>query len=234
MIYRRFLITAFVAAVAFHSCENANGREERRPKTQHQDTTTRKKKSEPGDHFTGVVRAKAKTSYVDGAPEIFPSVKKLRNSLKDEEYMHKKSGARFRDADRCPEEQKNVAFTEVYIFAVSREDDNDFHVIIGSNKSQGKDQVLMSAEISALPDSTSPYYAKLKAVRDEFKAYFGERSNKEHVFVSSDKKPPIKLDYLEGSLFFDNHHYNAYSGFNGFKSSTAWEIHPVTAIKFAR
>jgi hypothetical protein len=126
-----------------------------------------------------------------------------------------------------------VYLYDLYIFGVSREDDNDFHVILGSYKSIEKNQLYFTAEISGLPDSASPYFSTLSKVRNQFIDYFGEDAKKEYVFVASKKNPPIHLDYIHGSLFFDNHHYSGHSSIKGFKVCSAWEIHPVTAIGFS-
>ncbi|MCE2772230.1 MAG: hypothetical protein LW750_02135 [Bacteroidetes bacterium] len=221
----RALIAVLLLVAIVSSCQDAPSQSFAAPAIQAIDST---------DIFLGKVRKETKTSFADAPVDTFRDVKQLRNSFKDEEWMHKYSDARKQKAPRCKEEQKNVALTNVYLFAVSREDDNDFHLILGSNPAQGKNQVLISAEVSGLPDPASPHYAALKAVRDIFKNYFSDRYQKEHVFFVNEKRPPIKLEYLEGSLFFDNHHYNAYSGFNGFKAATAWEIHPVRVLRFAK
>jgi hypothetical protein len=221
----RTLIAAFFFITVVYSCQDATSQSVAIPAVQAVDST---------EIFTGKVRKDAKTSFADAAVDTFRDVKQLRNSFKDEEWMHKYSDARKQKAPRCKEEQKNVALTNVYLFAVSREDDNDFHLILGSNPAQGKNQVFISAEVSGLPDPASPHYAALKAVRETFKHYFADRYKKEQIFFVNEKRPPIKLEYIEGSLFFDNHHYNAYSGFNGFKAATAWEIHPVRVLRFAK
>lgn len=194
--------------------------------------TTKKSGPDLQDRFLGTIRADVKTSFVTVAADSFESIKKLRNWLKDDEYMHKNTEAKHNNTPRTKEENHNVYLHDLYIFGVSREDDNDFHLILGSGKSIDKDQLYFSAEISGLPDSSSEYFSALSAIRNQFKSYFGDDVQKEYVFVASAKKPPIHLDYICGSLFFDNHHYGGHSAIKGYKVCSAWEIHPVTAIRF--
>ncbi|HET6990502.1 MAG TPA: hypothetical protein VFJ43_04220, partial [Bacteroidia bacterium] len=180
----------------------------------------------------GEIRADVKTSYVNAIPDTFESIKKLRNWLPDDEYMHKYTEAKHNNSSRTKEESHNVYLYNLFIFGVKREDDNDFHVILGSSKSLEKEQAFFSAEISGLPDTSSAFYKKLRGVRSTFMQHFGEDTKKEYVFVASAKNPPIPIDYICGSLFFDNHHYNGHSSVQGYKVCSAWEIHPVTAIGF--
>lgn len=184
------------------------------------------------DLFLGEVRADVKTSYVNFPADTFISLKKFRKWLPDDEYMHKETDAKHNDSPRTAEENHNVTLLDIYIYGVKREDDNDFHVILGPSLHTGKGPHFFSAEISGLPDPSSPYYAKLSEVREKFKTYFGDDIRKETVFAASDKKPPIHLQSITGSLFFDNHHYSGTSSVQGYKSFSAWEIHPVTGIEF--
>ena len=195
------------------------------------DTTT--KSDAITDVFTGKLRADVKTSYVNFPADTFFFIKDFHKWLPDDEYMHKYSDARFNDRPRCKEENKNVVLADLFIYGVKREDDNDYHIILGSSHKLHKDQPYFSAEISGLHDPSSASYQTLKAVRAKFKAYFGDDINKEYVFVASEKHPPIHIDYISGSLFFDNHHYSGHSSVQGFKVCSAWEIHPVTSIVFS-
>lgn len=184
------------------------------------------------DLFRGEIRSEAKTSFVSAVADTFESIKKLRNWLPDDEYMHKSTDAKHNNTPRTSEESHNVYLADLYIFGVKKEDDNDYHLILASSKKLEKDQPYFSAEISGLPDSTSQFFSTLSTVRNTFLSYFGDDANKEYVFVASEKHPPIHLLYIKGSLFFDNHHYGAHSSVKGFKVCSAWEIHPITAIKF--
>lgn len=194
--------------------------------------TVKKTAADSSDIFLGKVRAGAKTSYVHSVPDTFSSLKAFRKWLPEDAYMHKSTEAKRQDSPRTKEENKNVTLTDLYIFGVKREDDNDFHIMLGPSKNAEKGPHFFSAEISGLPDPSSPDYGKMLALRNQFKAYFGKDAEKETVFVASAKKPPIHLKYITGSLFFDNHHYSGHSSVQGYKSFSAWEIHPVSAIGF--
>jgi hypothetical protein len=182
--------------------------------------------------FIGEVRGEAKTSFVDAIADTFKSIKKLRNWLPDDEYMHKNTEAKHNNSPRTKEENHTIYLADLYVFGIKREDDNDFHLILAASKSLDKDQPFFSAEISGLPDSSSAFFATLAEVRNTFISYFGKDADKEYVFVASEKHPPIHLEYIKGSLFFDNHHYQGHSSVKGYKVCSAWEIHPVTAIRF--
>ena len=183
-------------------------------------------------NFHGEVRAAAKTSFVAAPADTFRSLQAYYRWLPSDLYMHTKTEARRENSPRTQEENHNVVLTDVYIFGVKREDDNDYHVILGATASPDKAQQFFSAEISGLPDPSSPYYATLSAVREKFKAHFGKDIKKEIVFTVNEKHPPMHVKSISGSLFFDNHHYSGHSSVQGYKACSAWEIHPVTAIEF--
>lgn len=194
--------------------------------------TTVKRDPDLDDRFIGVIRSDVKTSFINAIADTFESIKKLRNWLPDDEYMHKNTAAKQNNTPRTSEENHNIYLYDLYIFGVKREDDNDFHVILGSSKSLEKGQAFLTAEISGLPDTSSIYFNKLYDAREKFIAYFGEDAKKETIFEASENNPPIHLDYICGSLFFDNHHYGGHSKVGNYKVFSAWEIHPVTDIRF--
>jgi hypothetical protein len=228
----RNFIYFFIGSV-FFACGTAPGRKaevkEHSTVSSFTDTT---KKNSPAleNNFRGTIRSDVKTSFVKFPADTFESVKKLRNWLPADEYMHKSTEAKRNNSPRTEEESHNVYLKDIWLFGVKREDDNDFHLIIGSSKSLDKDQPFFTAEISGLPDSADEYFSTLAAVRNELVNYFGDDSKKEFVFVASKKDPPIHLDFISGSLFFDNHHYSAHSKIQNYKVCSAWEIHPVTQI----
>ncbi len=194
--------------------------------------TTKKRNPKLQDRFIGQIRSDVKTSFVNAIADTFESIKKLRNWLPSDEYMHKSTEAKHNNTPRTKEENHNIYLYDLYIFGVKREDDNDYHVILGSSKSLDNGQAFLSAEISGLPDTSSIFFNQLYDLREKFMAYFGSEVTNEYVFVASVKNPPIHLDYICGSLFFDNHHYGGHSKIANYKVFTAWEIHPVTAIQF--
>ncbi|HEU4717972.1 MAG TPA: hypothetical protein VFU15_09060 [Bacteroidia bacterium] len=192
--------------------------------------------SSPGfdetDFFRGKLRADVKTSVATGGTDSFTTIKALHHWLPGDEYMHTETDANKQDAPRTAEENRNVVVTDLFIYGVKREDDNDFHLILASYGKTGKDQPYMTAEISGLPDSSDPAFPALAAVRKKFEDHFGDDTKKEIVFVADRNHPPVHLVSISGSLFFDNHHYGEHSSVQKYKVCTAWEIHPVTGIRF--
>ena len=53
------------------------------------------------------------------------------------------------DSDRTPEEERNVR-VRAFLYAASRESDNDFHLIVGDEGDQAK---MMTMEVSGLPSA---------------------------------------------------------------------------------
>jgi hypothetical protein len=226
----------FLLAASFYSCSSApkNGIDSSEKNSGSTDTSKPNLPRDPfvQDLFRGSIRADVKTSFVNAVADTFTSIKKMWKWLPDDEYMHESTDAKHNNSPRTKEENHNVYLADLYVFGVKKEDDNDFHLILGSSKKIDKDQLLFSAEISGLPDSSSQFFSTLAAVRNKFLSYFGNDVDKEIVFVASEKNPPIHLEYIGGSLFFDNHHYGGHSSVQGYKVCSAWEIHPVTSIGF--
>jgi hypothetical protein len=135
------------------------------------------------------------------------------------------------DSNRVAPEKRNVR-VKSFLYAASREDDNDFHLIIGRDPDRTL-EMYMTAELSGLPPQNAASFTKLKAARDAFKAFFGA-----HLpgFTYDFYDPPIPV-VIEGSLFFDMTHATGQRpGPQSLKSRmpTIWEIHPVSAIKVER
>jgi len=121
---------------------------------------------------------------------------------------------------------------KAFLYAASREDDNDFHLIIGRDPAKTP-ETYMTAELSGLPPQNADSFTKLKAARDDYKAFFG---NDVPGFTYDFYDPPIPV-VIEGSLFFDmTHATGQHPGPQSLKSRmpTIWEIHPVSSIKFEK
>jgi hypothetical protein len=184
---------------------------------------------DPNNSFLGKERADVKTSFLDSPADTFTNLKALFAALPSDEFMH---ALKWRDdSPRTKSESRVICLTDVYIFAVIKEDDNDYHVVLGSVNDVDADQVFFTAEIAGLPDSGSKYFATLTSVRTDFKNQFRAQSSPGRIFLASSEKPPIHLRSITGSLFFDNHHYGGY-GAKHFRTTSVWEIHPVTSIRF--
>jgi hypothetical protein len=136
---------------------------------------------------------------------------------------------RDKNSNRVQEERRNVRL-RVWLYAASREDDNDFHFILGREPG-ALPKVFMTMELSGLPRSNSSHFARLKAARNAYKDFFGNNlpGAKYHFY-----NPPVPVE-VEGSLFFDITH--ATGGVPGPAKlrpnmPTIWEVHPISRIVF--
>ena len=180
-----------------------------------------------GDIFAGSYRRDPKTSIATGGLKSFSTIAALRSSLPTDSHMKSLGITRAPDSERVPEEQYNVS-VEGYIYAASKESDNDFHLIVG-DKDCAAASCFINVEVSGLPqDPSESSYATLTSVRTKFLAYFNNQEPK-RAYKTFD--PPIAVT-LTGSVFFDVDHLAGSIGPAGFKPSSVWEIHPLTDITF--
>jgi hypothetical protein len=181
-----------------------------------------------GDNFAGSARMAAKLSIASGTAKTFTDIGQVLSSVKPDAQMRAKNISKGPDSGRLPEEQGVVTVT-AWLYASSKESDNDFHCIMGRDPS--KPAQFMNVEVSALPPSSSEFLAALQAARNQFKTFFTSNGD---VLPSGgyDKfDPPIPVK-ITGSLFFDVDHVPPAVGPTGMKPKSAWEIHPVTDIQF--
>jgi len=184
-----------------------------------------------GDNFKGTARKAAKLSIADAATERFRDVKNLIGSLPAESVMkaHNPPIKTTATSNRVKEEKRNVR-VKAFLYAASREDDNDFHLIIG-RKHDLTPEMYMTAELSGLPPSSSAAFAILNVARAAYTGFFGsDLPGTSYDFYD----PPIPVS-IEGSLFFDMSHANGQRpGPQSLKSRmpTIWEVHPITKIVF--
>jgi hypothetical protein len=180
-----------------------------------------------GDIFAGTDRRDPKTSIATGGLKSFATIAALRSSFPTDSHMKSLGITRAPDSERVPDEQYNVS-VEGYIYAASKESDNDFHLIVG-DKDCAAGSCFINVEVSGLPqDPSESSYANLASVRTKFLAYFNNQEPK-RAYKKFD--PPISV-ILTGSVFFDVDHPAGSVGPAGFKPSSAWEIHPLTDITF--
>lgn len=180
-----------------------------------------------GDIFAGKTRTDAKTSIASGGLKSYSTIAELRSSFPTDTFMRGLGITEAPDSERTPQEQYNVS-VEGYIYALSKETDNDFHLIVG-DKNCTTGSCMMNVEVSGLPQhTTDPSYSTLSAVRTKFLAYFnGQEPSRAYKTFD----PPIAVA-LTGSVFFDVDHGAGVVGPPGHKPSSAWEIHPLTDITF--
>jgi hypothetical protein len=174
--------------------------------------------------YDGKDRATPKTTYATGTAKIFATVSHLIKVLPLDSVMRKK--VKKTTNIRVSEEQKNVRLKQdTYIYAFAKEDDGDYHVIIGDHIDVKK-ATFFNVEISGLPEeNASP---KLKAVYRVFNDRFREVCSSKYLIFDDE---PIKID-VQGSLFFDVSHKVGQVGPENMKPSTNWEIHPISKIVF--
>ena len=183
------------------------------------------------DAFDGSSRKAAKLS-ISAAP--LRSYKDLRNLFRtlptDAEMANRQPRIGTGETSgRVPEEERNVR-VQTFLYAASREDDRDFHLILGRHPGRTP-ELYMTMELSGLPPEDSPAFARLKAARDAYKAFFAnDLPGTSYDFYD----PPIPVT-VEGSLYWDaSHAKGTRPGPQSLKSRmpTIWEVHPITKITF--
>ena len=183
-----------------------------------------------GDAFRGNARKAAKLTIADAGVEAFEDIKDLIETLPTEEAMisHQPPITTDAESDRVDEENRNVR-VRAFLYAASREDDNDFHLIVG--RAPDRDPMYMTIELSGLPPDDSEHLSRLKAARDAYAEFFGgDLPGASYEFYD----PPIPV-HVEGSLFFDmNHAFGSRPGPDSLRPHmpTIWEIHPIINIVF--
>ncbi len=184
-----------------------------------------------GDNFDGTARKAAKLSIADGTIESFADVKALIESLpaKSDMVHHSPRITTELNSDRVQEEERNVRL-RAFLYAASRENDNDFHLIVGRDPTADP-PMYITMEVSGLPAPGETSFAALKAARDAFKAFFGnDLPGASYDFYD----PPVAIE-VQGSLFFDMSHANGRSpGPPSLHDDmpVIWEVHPITEIIF--
>jgi hypothetical protein len=184
-----------------------------------------------GDDFDGSARKAAKLAIASPAAQSFADLPDLIKTLPERKAMinHEPEITTEEDSGRVVEEDRNVRL-RAFLYAASREADNDYHLIVGRDPNSTP-HLYMTAEISGLPPAGSAAFARLSAARAAYKAFFADQlPGTTYDFYD----PPIPIE-IEGSLFFDMSH--AHGQGPGPKSlhkdiPTIWEIHPVSNIVF--
>jgi len=183
------------------------------------------------DNFAGTARKAAKLSLPDADTESFEDVAALIKSLPKDAKMinHKPKIKDTATSGRTSEEQRNIR-VKAFIYAASRESDNDFHLIIGRDPDTDP-EVYMNMELSGLPPKSSDTFDTLKAARDAYKDFF---KNNLPGGTYDFYHPPVPVT-IEGAIFFDiTHATGAHPGPASLKSRipTIWEVHPISSIHF--
>lgn len=182
-----------------------------------------------GDSFKGKKRKAVKISLVKAKLEKFTDVKALVAKLPSDQDMLDLEPRIIRgeNSKRVKEEKRNVRLRG-WLYAASRESDNDFHLIVGRDPK--KSPMYLTMEISGLPPSSASSHKTLKKVRNAYKDFFTDLPGSGYDFY----KPPIPIE-IGGPLFFDIQH--ATGGRPGPADlrpdiPVIWEIHPVSHLVF--
>lgn len=184
-----------------------------------------------GDNFAGTARAAAKLSISAAAVQPFNDVKDLIDTLPSKSKMahHHPPITTEANSARVQEEERNVRVA-AFLYAASRENDNDFHLMVGRDPSADP-PMYMTMEVSGLPPSTAGSFARLKAARESYTSFFGnDLPGASYDFYD----PPIPIR-VEGSLFFDMSHATGRSpGPPSLHDDmpVIWEVHPISEITF--
>jgi hypothetical protein len=178
------------------------------------------------DAFAGSARAAAKTSFASVSYGTYASINAMRAVLQTDTYM--RSLGITNSSPRVSEENRNRNITTSYLYAIARESDQDFHMIIGDASSAAGN--LFNCEASGNPVSSQSSYAAINAVRNYLKTYFGKDFCGQSGYTKF--TPAIRVTLLKGSLFFDIDHAAGTVGPTGLRPNTAWEMHPIHDIAF--
>jgi hypothetical protein len=184
-----------------------------------------------GETYRGTARKAAKIAIADAETEPFDDLRDLIQTLPAEADMtaHQPPITTDRDSGRVDEERRNVRL-RAFLYAASRESDNDFHLIVGRDPN-APPSMYMTMEISGLPPRRSADFTRLKSARGACKAFFGDDlPGASYDFYD----PPIPVE-IQGSLFFDmSHATGPRPGPQSLRQDmpTIWEIHPISEIVF--
>lgn len=176
--------------------------------------------------FAGSARSAAKTSYASVSYGTYSSIHAMRSVLQTDTYMRNLGITN--SSPRVSEENRNRDITTSYLYAIARESDNDFHMIIGDASSVADN--LFNCEASGNPSSSQSSYTAINAVRTYLKGYFGTDFCGQSGYTKF--TPAISISVLKGSLFFDIDHAAGTVGPLGLRPNTAWEMHPIRTITF--
>ena len=184
-----------------------------------------------GDNFSGTARRVAKISIAIGDVEEFHDLQDLIASLPSDDEMIALEIPDTENSNRVERERRNVS-VRAFIYAASRENDNDFHVIIGRDPEQPR--TFMNVEVSGLPPADHHDRPTLNTARDMFKTFFQNQPEKLPGTSYDFYEPPIPV-LIGGSIFFDvTHATGGKPGPQDLRDDipTIWEIHPVSSLEF--
>jgi hypothetical protein len=180
------------------------------------------------DEFDGKYRKEAKTSIHSGSYKKYTTLARFMNTLVDDDFMAgEHDPAITTSSTRVVEESKNVRIVKAYLYAYSKQTDEDYHLIFGTSTNPETARYF-NAEISGVPSAGSASHDALQTVWDNFNSDIGGESCRSGYYFF---ETPQRVE-LKGSLFFDKEHYNENIGPAEARPLSAWEIHPITYLRF--
>jgi hypothetical protein len=183
------------------------------------------------EFYEGTDRKAAKLSVANGPPESLNDIADVIATLppKDSMVHHTPTITTHANSGRVTEENRNVR-VPCWLYACSRENDNDYHLILGRANTLTP-ETYMTAEVSGLPPTDADSFSQLFSARKSFNEFFGANlPGPSYDFYD----PPIPV-IVEGSLFFDiTHAHGTPPGPSSLRPNmpVIWEVHPVTRIEF--
>jgi len=178
------------------------------------------------ENFDGSYRAAVKISVSVSPEEIFKTLRSFVKTLPDKDLMADSIAGS--GTPRIPSENRNVRLRKAYLYAYSRQTDEDFHVIIGTSRKPASTTRYFNVEISGLPPAADASFPALKATRDSFLTKASQHLCTSGYFFYN---TPLKIE-IAGSLFFDKQHHSGLIGPASARPPDAWEIHPVTFLNY--
>jgi hypothetical protein len=124
----------------------------------------------------------------------------------------------------------NVTVQDAWIYEISRQNDHDYHLLIGIHPDLDQGRYL-NAEIASIrlesPDAKA-LWAVRKSFRKQYEAQTGNLPPQGLTFTQPANPIHIRVS---GSIFLDADHGRAAVGHHDVKNFTSWEIHPITNIQ---
>jgi hypothetical protein len=179
------------------------------------------------DIFQGCIRGNVKTTMLTRRATRYPTVAELIPALPKTTEMKQKGISSLETGARDVAENENVVVETAFLFAIYKEDDNDYHMIIGSTATL-ETAVLMNIEISGLPRGASTAIKrKFRRVRRIIESVPYLQNIPCNPSPAKLLRTPIELKNIKGSLFWDSQHASGGVGPESARPQSAWEIHPV-------
>jgi hypothetical protein len=178
------------------------------------------------DWYLGTKRKRSKTTLVLKKYKNYKSVAAFRASLLSDSFMQTLNISSDSGSVRVVQEKRNITIDNAYIYAVSREDDNDYHVIIADTLPYDSSRSI-NVEFSGLPNPSNQATDSIQNARVTFESFMGEKCSGAYTKFN----PPVAIK-VSGSLFYDVDHAPGIIGTGIYKPNTSWELHPVSFIMF--